>query len=149
MMAAFIHLRVGPDARRRHIEGLSLQLLDGRDPAPIFDPATVGWAVSRPKIAHAFAQWHALMLDVELRLPMSAATKAYLRSLIWPTEVPELPAHEKPIREFARQIILEPTTLSSIPTDAPLRRLFASDTEWVEFVGWCSYLASLAVEDHG
>jgi hypothetical protein len=144
IMGTMVNLRVGPDARRIHEEGLSFTLLQEGGPLPIGNGALFRWAESRPNIERAFRQWHGLMLSIEERLPFRRETKLYLQNLVSNTSSAlEYPTEEKDIVYFAKQLIFTPTDLALPSPGGPLRNHFPTDTAWVEFVGWCSYLGAI------
>ncbi len=148
LMGNMVTLRVGPEARRQHEPGQSFRLLDAT--APIVDPIAGGfeWAASRPHVERAFRQWHAFQQDAEKRLPLSLQTKIALRHLgANETLESNVPATEARVVSFAETLIHNPAAPDLTSKAQQARTFFNSDTAWVEFVSWCSYLATEPIVD--
>ncbi len=145
IMGTIANLRVGPEARRRHEQGLSLQLLEDGDPMPRKeDEPLFAWADTIPVVQLAFRQWHAFMLETERSLEISAAAKAHLRKQVFPeTATPALTDADRNLIRFAEGLIFSPGRMTAETLEA-LQTQFASDAARVNFVGWCSYLATFA-----
>jgi hypothetical protein len=139
------HLRIGPEARRKHEQGLSLQLIEDGDPEPAEnDKHLFAWAEPIPGVNRAFQQWHAIMLETERRLEVSPAVKTHLRNLVFqPVATAIVEKSDGELVKFAEQLIQTPGHLEFPDPQGTLRRRFSSDAAWVNFVAWSSYLATL------
>jgi hypothetical protein len=139
------NLRIGPEARRKHEQGLWLQLVEDGDPEPVKnDMHLFAWAEPIRGLHRAFQRWHAIMLETERRLEVSPATKNHLRNLVFqPTTPAIVEESDGELVKFAEQLIQTPGNLELPDPQGPLRRRFSSDAAWVSFVAWSSYLATL------
>jgi AhpD family alkylhydroperoxidase len=142
---AIANLRIGPEARRIHEQGLSLQLIEDSDPKPLEDTDNLfTWADTIPIVKRAFQQWHALMLETERGVEVSLEVKAHLRNLSLQRSTAAILAEsEGELVRFAEQLILVPEHLELPEPKGALRKRFPTDAAWVNFVAWCSYLATL------
>ena len=143
------NLRIGPEARRKHEQGLSLQLIEDGDPQPVQnDNHLFAWAEPIPGVYRAFQQWHAIMLETERRLEISPAVKIHLRNLVFrPTTIAIIEKSDGELVKYAEQLIQTPGHLEFPDPDGTLRRRFSSDAAWVSFVAWSSYLATLKASE--
>jgi hypothetical protein len=141
---AIANLRIGPGARRKHEQGLWLQLMENGDPEPVpNDVHLFAWAEPLPGVSRAFQQWHAIMLETERRLEVSPAVKNHLRNLVFqPSTTTTVEDSDSELVRFAEQLILTPGHLEFPDPNGTLRRRFSSDAAWVNFIAWSSYLST-------